>query len=350
MVDRQFWHGRRVFLTGHTGFKGSWLSLWLDKLGAELSGFALAPPTSPALYDVARVGECISSTIGDIRDAAQLADAMHGAAPEILFHLAAQPLVGEGYRDPVGTYATNVMGTVNVLEAARFLPSLRAIVIVTTDKCYANHETGRAFKESDPLGGHDPYSSSKACTELVGHAYRQSFLNQNGIRLATARAGNVIGGGDWAVNRLLPDLLRAFARGETAQLRHPLAIRPWQHVLDPLCGYLMLAERLCAGSEAERAWNFGPAPADCVTTGELATRLATAWGPQASWSPDTAADFPHEATLLSLDACGAKNLLKWRPEWPLTVAIEQTAKWHQAWLAGDDMQAFCRRQITEYAK
>ncbi|TXT31527.1 MAG: CDP-glucose 4 6-dehydratase [Rhodocyclaceae bacterium] len=349
MVNQQFWQGRRVFLTGHTGFKGSWLSIWLHELGAELSGYALAPPTTPALYDIGRVGECLSSTIGDIRDAAQLANTMRAAAPEILFHLAAQPLVGEGYRNPVDTYATNVMGTVNVLEAARCLPSLRAIVVITTDKCYTNHETGRAFKESDPLGGHDPYSSSKACTELVSHAYRQSFLNQNGIRLATARAGNVIGGGDWAANRLLPDLLRAFSRGETARLRHPQAIRPWQHVLDPLSGYIMLAERLCAGSVAERAWNFGPETADCVTTGELATRLSTAWGPQASWAPDEAADFPHEATLLSLDASDAKNILKWRPKWPLTVAVEQTTAWHKAWLAGHDMQAICRRQITEYA-
>jgi CDP-glucose 4,6-dehydratase len=275
---------------------------------------------------------------------------MHSADPEILFHLAAQPLVGESYRDPVGTYATNVMGTVNILEAARSLPNLRAIVVISTDKCYANHETGQAFRESDPLGGHDPYSSSKACTELVSHAYRQSFLGASGIHLATARAGNVIGGGDWAANRLLPDLLRAFANGETARLRQPHSIRPWQHVLNPLAGYLMLAEQLYAGAPVERAWNFGPDASDCITTGDLASMLAKQWGEQAQWSADTAAGFPHEATLLNLDTAEAKNILNWHPIWPLTVAIEQTAAWHRAWHSGENMQAVCRAQIVNYSK
>lgn len=350
MLTRQFWKGRRVFLTGHTGFKGSWLSIWLHELGASLSAYALAPPTSPALYEIARVGECLTSTIGDICDAPLLTAAMQAADPEILFHLAAQPLVGEGYRDPVGTYATNVMGTVNVLEAARSLPNLRAVVVISTDKCYANHETGQAFRESDPLGGHDPYSSSKACTELVSHAYRKSFFSARGIHLATARAGNVIGGGDWAENRLLPDLLRAFANGETALLRQPQAIRPWQHVLNPLAGYLMLAEQLYAGMPVGRAWNFGPDASDCITTGDLASLLAEHWGGQARWSADQTADFPHEATLLNLDTADAKNILNWHPNWPLTVAIEQTAAWQRAWLSGEDMQAVCRAQIANYSK
>lgn len=348
MVNPKFWRGRRVFLTGHTGFKGSWLSIWLNELGASLSGYALAPPTTPSLHDVARIDECLHATIGDIRNPVEVANAMRNAEPEILFHLAAQPLVSEGYSDPVGTYATNVMGTVNVLEAARSMPSLRAIVIVTTDKCYANNEAGNAFLESAPLGGRDPYSSSKACTELVSHAYRQSFLNERGIRLATARAGNVIGGGDWAPHRLVPDLLNAFTNQETALLRQPQAIRPWQHVLDPLAGYLMLAERLCNDSTAERAWNFGPDAAGCVTSGEVATQLATAWGQGACWSADTTCDFPHEATLLSLNSSDAKNLLQWRPRWPLTLSIAQTTAWQKAWIAGKDMQAICRQQIAEY--
>jgi len=349
MVTPGCWRGRKVFLTGHTGFKGSWLALWLDMLGAETHGYALPAPTAPALFEVARIKECAYSTIGDIRAPSQLAAAMHAAAPEIIFHLAAQPLVGEGYRDPVGTYATNVMGTLNLLEIARTLPGLRSIVVITTDKCYANHETGRAFRESDPLGGRDPYSSSKACTELVCEAYRQSFLAETGIALATARAGNVIGGGDWASNRLVPDILRDLAAGQCARLRNPGAVRPWQHVLEPLAGYLALAEALTRSADFARAWNFGPETADCVTTGKLADLLTEAWGEGACWT-HAATDFPHEAGLLSLDADAAKTILKWRPKWPLKEAIRQTANWHRAWLSGEDMQAICRARIAQYTQ
>lgn len=348
-LSPSFWAGRRVLLTGHTGFKGGWLALWLRMLGAEVQGYALPAATTPSLWEAARLAELAPGTLADIRDGARVAAAVMAFQPDIVLHLAAQPLVRASYETPTETYATNVMGTVHLLEGVRRCTAVRAVIVVTSDKCYDNREWPWPYREQDPLGGHDPYSSSKACTELVSHAYRQSFLNPRGIRLATARAGNVIGGGDWADNRLLPDLLRAFAQGETARLRQPQAIRPWQHVLDSLSGYLMVAEQLCAGSAAERAWNFGPESVDCVTTGELATLLATAWGPQASWSTDAAADFPHEAILLSLDAGDAKNILKWHPKWPLTVAIEQTATWHQAWLAGHDMQAICRRQIAEYA-
>lgn len=349
MVSQKFWLGRRVFLTGHTGFKGSWLSIWLDKLGAEVHGYALPPPTSPSLFDCARVAERLHSTTGDIRNQAALADALRVAQPEIAFHLAAQPLVGEGYCDPVSTYATNVMGTVNLLEAARHQPGLRSIVIITTDKCYANDELGQPFRESDPLGGHDPYSSSKACTELVCAAYRQSFLADAGIHLATARAGNVIGGGDWATDRLVPDILRDFTAGRCAQLRNPHAVRPWQHVLDPLSGYLMLGETLFASSEHARAWNFGPEAVDCVSTGQLADLLCATWGDDAKWA-HTAANFPHEAKLLSLDAGAAKKMLKWRPKWSLKQAIRHTVEWHRAWLAGADMRAVCLAQIEQYTQ
>lgn len=350
MVTQAFWAGRRVFLTGHTGFKGSWLSLWLNELGAQTSAYALAPPTTPSLYEVAQVENCVQSTIGDIRDPAQLAETMRAANPEIIFHLAAQPLVNEGYRDPVGTYATNVMGTVNLLEIAKILPCLRAIVIITTDKCYANQETGQAYRESDPLGGHDPYSSSKACTEIISHAYRQSFLAERGIHLATARAGNVIGGGDWAANRLIPDLLQAFANGKPACLRAPEATRPWQHVLEPLSGYLELAEQLYNTDEFEQPWNFGPNIEDCVTTVEIATRMAKAWGNGAQWFIDQSSTFPHEAKLLRLDASKANKQLHWQPKWSLNDALEQTVSWHRAWLAGQDMQMICRQQITQYSR
>lgn len=355
-VNPEFWRKRRVLISGHTGFKGSWLALWLAGVGADVYGYALPPPTTPSLFDIARVGERMQSTLGDIRDACRLDTTLQQARPEIIFHLAAQPLVGEGYRDPVGTYATNVMGTVNLLESARRLPELQAIVAITTDKCYANPETGRPFREDDPLGGDDPYSSSKACTELVCSAYRQSFLSARGIQLATARAGNVFGGGDWAAHRLVPDLLREFSAARPACLRNPHAVRPWQHVLEPLAGYLTLAEALCQtphDSSLTRAWNFGPDSEDCVTTSRLADLLAAAWqartGMPATWQHQPS-DFPHEAGLLSLDANAAKYALKWRPKWPLKEAIRHTVDWHRDWLAGEDMQAVCLAQIASYTE
>lgn len=349
MVTANFWRERRIFVTGHTGFKGGWLAIWLKMLGAKVYGYSLPPPTTPALFDVANVATGLNSAIGDIRDALSLGKALEMAQPEIIFHLAAQPLVGEGYRDPLRTYGTNVMGTANLLEASRTLSCLRCIVVVTTDKCYTNNETGQPFRESDPLGGHDPYSSSKACTELVCDAYRQSFLVEKDIRLGTARAGNVIGGGDWAANRLVPDLLRDYAAGRPARLRNPHSVRPWQHVLEPLAGYLVLAEALSKSAAFSRAWNFGPEPESCQTTGAVADLIAASWGENAHWVSEKA-DFPHEAKLLHLDVEAAKKELKWRPIWPLTEAIRQTVAWHRSWLAGADMNSICQAQIEQYSK
>lgn len=345
-----FWQGRRVFLTGHTGFKGGWLALWLRELGAEVTGYALAPPTVPNFFEAARIDTTLNSVIGDIRDFAAVQRAMREARPQILFHLAAQPLVAEGYADPAGTYGTNVMGTVAVLEAARSCPDLESVVVVTTDKCYENRETLHCYRESDPLGGKDPYSSSKACAELVTAAYRQSFFGApDAPQLASARAGNVIGGGDWAEHRLLPDLLRAFGNGETATLRNPTAVRPWQHVLEPLYGYLRLAEQLCSDASLARAWNFGPELPDCVDAATVADLTAQHWPQAAAWQ-SRASDFPHEAQLLRLDNSAAKQNLKWRPRWPLTEAIHHTVDWHQNWLHGADMQACSRQQIRQYAQ
>ena len=344
-----FWSGRRIFLTGHTGFKGSWLALWLSELGAEVTGYALPPPTTPNLFESARIDETLHSVIGDIRDLAHLRQAIIEARPQTIFHLAAQPIVSEGYRDPVGTYATNVMGTVNLLEVCRSCPSLENIVVITTDKCYDNQETLHDYVETDPLGGRDPYSSSKACTELVSAAYRQSFLSTpSSPKLATARAGNVIGGGDWATNRLLPDLLRAFSNGQTASLRSPNAIRPWQHVLDPLAGYLTLAEKLGNPWHTARSWNFGPDLRDCVTTGSLANLVAQQWGSGANWRSEASSNFPHEAQLLRLNTDAARQMLKWRPKWPITEGVRHTVDWHRAWLNGQDMQAFSRLQIKQH--
>ncbi len=350
MVNQTFWSGRRVFLTGHTGFKGSWLAIWLKELGAEVTGFALAPPTEPSLYEIARVGESLHSIIGDIRNAEALRQAMRKARPQILLHLAAQPLVSEGYADPVGTYATNVMGTVNVLEVARSCDELEAIVVITTDKCYDNRESLHDYNEADALGGRDPYSSSKACAELIVATYRDSYFHAEGsARLATARAGNVIGGGDWAANRLVPDLLRAFASHQPARLRHPDSIRPWQHALDPLSGYLQLAEQLSSDAKFARAWNFGPALADCVPTGALADLLATHWGEDAHWTSEPT-QLPHEAKLLRLNTDAVQQMLKWRPKWPLNEAVRHTVAWHSAWLSGHDMQSFSRDQIQQYLR
>jgi CDP-glucose 4,6-dehydratase len=350
LVTQDFWRGRRVFLTGHTGFKGSWLALWLNELGAEVTGYALAPPTEPNLYNIARVGGLLHSVIADIRDAQALGLAMQAARPQTLLHLAAQPLVSEGYADPVGTYATNVMGTVNVLEAARHCHDLDSIVVITTDKCYDNRESLHDYNEADPLGGRDPYSSSKACAELVTAAYRASYF-QAGIapRIATARAGNVIGGGDWAANRLVPDLLRAFAEGKSACLRHPDAVRPWQHVLDPLAGYLRLAEKLTRDPAFALAWKFGPALADCVPSGALADLAARHWSSAAHWHSEPS-KLPHEAQLLRLNTDAAQQMLKWRPKWPLNEAVRHTVAWHRAWLSGHDMQSFSRDQIQQYLR
>ncbi len=344
-INPQFWRGKRVFLTGHTGFKGSWLSLWLQSMEAELFGFALAPPTSPALFSEAKVAQGMSSVTGDVRSYSEVASAMSEYKPEIVIHMAAQPLVRYSYQAPIETYATNVMGTVHVLEAARQVGSVKAIVNVTTDKCYENKEWLWGYREDEPMGGCDPYSNSKGCSELVTQAYRRSFFQNSGIALASARAGNVIGGGDWATDRLIPDILRAFESNKPVIIRNPAATRPWQHVLEPLSGYLLLAEKLYVQGQAwAEGWNFGPKEDDAKPVQWIVEALADLWGKGASWQLDNT-EHPHEAHYLKLDISKAKSRLDWYPRWDLCTALQQITAWHHAWLAQDNMQAFCMQQI-----
>src|SRR5512139_2839821 len=349
MVDPDFWRAKRVLLTGHTGFKGSWLSLWLQSLGADVHGLALEPPTTPDLFTEARVGEGMASTIGDIRDYETVRAVMAAFKPEIVIHMAAQPLVRLSYSEPVATYATNVMGTVHVLEAARNAGSVRAIVNVTTDKCYENKEWVWGYREDEPMGGHDPYSNSKGCSELVTSAYRRSFFQSKGIALASARAGNVIGGGDWAVDRLVPDILRAFEKGQPVTIRNPHATRPWQHVLEPLSGYLLLAQNLYgqSGQRYAEGWNFGPHDEDARPVQWIVEHMVDNWGNGASWQLD-GGEHPHEANYLKLDISKAKARLGWTPSWDLATALEKITSWHHAWLAGRDVQQLCQQQIAEY--
>ncbi len=348
-VRADFWRGKRVLLTGHTGFKGGWLSLWLQSMGAELSGFALSPPTTPALFAEARVGEGMSSTIGDVRDFAALQAAMATARPEIVIHMAAQPLVRCSYQAPVETYAVNVMGTVHLLEAARQAGGVRAIVNVTTDKCYENREWVWAYREDEVMGGRDPYSNSKGCAELVTSAYRSSFFIGTGVALASARAGNVIGGGDWAAGRLVPDILRAFEKGEPVFIRNPQSTRPWQHVLEPLSGYLVLAERLYTdGDVVAEGWNFGPRDEDARRVGWIVAQMIAEWGRDAAWEPDGMAGHPHEANTLKLDISKARARLGWEPRWDLAEALRRSVRWHQAWLARRDMRAYSLEEIENY--
>ncbi len=343
-----FWQGKRVLLTGHTGFKGSWLSLWLQSMGAVLRGIALAPPTEPALFKVARVADGMDHQLADIRDYAALQSLMRAFQPEIVIHMAAQPLVRLSYQQPIETYATNVMGTVHVLEAARHAGSVRAIVNITTDKCYENREWVWGYREDEPMGGHDPYSSSKGCAELISSAYRKSFLKDAGIAMATARAGNVIGGGDWAADRLVPDILRALEKREPVLIRNPHAIRPWQHVLEPLSGYLLLAERLYLHGLADaEGWNFGPKDEDARPVQWIVEHLCENWGKGAAWSLQPG-DHPHEANFLKLDISKACQRLQWTPRWSLETALARIAEWHRAWVSNQDMQTFCLRQISQY--
>ncbi len=350
---RNAWQGRRVFLTGHTGFKGGWLALWLAKLGATVRGYALDPSTEPSLFSTARVGSLVEDIRGDIRDQASLDRALRDFEPEVVFHLAAQPLVRRSYVDPLATYATNVMGTAHVLDAIRTTPSVRAALVVTTDKCYLNREWHWGYRETDPLGGYDPYSSSKACVEILSASYRSSFFPpekfaQHRVALATARAGNVIGGGDWSEDRLLPDLVRGFLSNEPVLIRRPHAIRPWQHVLEPVAGYLALAERLLAGEVAfADAWNFGPWDDDAWPVGRIATEMARRWLNGASWITDDA-ETVHEAGYLKLDSSKARSELHWLPRLKLQSALEWLVDWYQAWDAGADMHAFTLRQIAGY--
>ena len=348
-VDPAFWRGKRVFLTGHTGFKGGWLSLWLQHLGAKVQGYALAPEGRHALFVEARVAEGMGSTIGDIRDLAALKAAIHAFVPDIVIHMAAQPLVRLSYSQPVETYAINVMGTVHLLEAVRENPSVRAVINVTTDKCYENREWAWGYREDEPMGGHDPYSNSKGCAELVSSAYRRSFFANGGPALATARAGNVIGGGDWATDRLVPDILRAFEKGQPVVIRNPHSTRPWQHVLEPLSGYLVLAQCLWNGGEAfAGGWNLGPRDEDARAVQWIVERLVRLWGDGARWQLD-GREHPHEANYLKLDISKARAALAWQPRWSLSETLDHIVTWHRAWLAGDDVRALCLHQIDQYS-
>ncbi len=350
--DPSFWRQRRVLVTGHTGFKGSWLTLWLQALGAQVHGLALAPPTTPSLHDVAGLGARApdDEAACDVRDAEAVHARVAQVRPEIVLHLAAQPLVRLSYTEPLATYATNVMGTAHVLDAVRRVGGVRAVVSVTTDKCYENREWLWGYREDEALGGHDPYSSSKAGAELVTAAWRRSFLAAAGCAVASARAGNVIGGGDWAADRLVPDALRAFEAGRPVVLRHPHATRPWQHVLEPLAGYLLLAEALHAqGDAVAEAWNFGPADTDARPVQWIVERLARLWGDGARWDVDPGTH-AHEAHSLRLDCTKARSRLGWTPVWPLHEALERIVAWHLAWRRGDDMAAFSRREIADYTE
>lgn len=352
-MNPAFWRDKRVFLTGHTGFKGGWLSLWLQQLGASVTGYALPAPTQPSLFEVAHVAQGMKSVMADIRDSAQLSQAMREAAPDIVIHMAAQPLVRRSYVDPVETYSTNVMGVVHLLEAVRQTPTVRAVVNVTTDKCYENKEWVWGYRENEPMGGYDPYSSSKGCAELVTAAYRNSFFNVNQfsdhkVALATARAGNVIGGGDWAEDRLIPDILRAIQAGEPVNIRSPHATRPWQHVLEPLSGYLMLAEKLFTnGPDFAEAFNFGPAEADAKPVQWIVEQLTQYWGDGANWQLDSK-PHPHEAHYLKLDCSKARATLGWGPRWNLGQTLQAIAAWHKAQTQTHDMREFCLHQISGY--
>lgn len=347
-VNSNFWKDKRVYLTGHTGFKGSWLSLWLQSMGAIVKGYALNPLTNPNLFDVAKVTQEMESEIGDIRNLEQLTASMVAFNPDIVLHLAAQPLVRYSYQAPVETYSTNVMGTVNVLEAARKCRNLKAIVNVTTDKCYENKEWLWGYREDEPMGGFDPYSSSKGCAELVTSAYRQSFFQNAGIGLASARAGNVIGGGDWSQDRLVPDILKAFENNEPVIIRNPNSIRPWQHVLEPLSGYLMLAQALYENpSDYAEGWNFGCNDDDAKPVQFIVECLAAVWGDNAHWILD-AKNNPHEAHYLKLDSSKAKARLHWMPKWSLNDALEKIVEWQKNYQHGANMQAITLKQIETY--
>lgn len=353
-MTTEFWRGKRVLLTGHTGFKGGWLSLWLQILGAEVTGYALEPATSPSLFNVARVCEGMHSVIGDVRDFSALQNAVSATRPEIVFHLAAQPLVRYSYANPVETYATNVMGTVHLLEALRQTPGLRAVVNVTSDKCYENREWYWGYRENEAMGGYDPYSNSKGCSELVTSAFRSSYFNpskysEHGVGLASARAGNVIGGGDWAQDRLIPDMIRAIESGSEVVIRSPQAIRPWQHVLEPLSGYLLLAERLfMEGGAYAEGWNFGPSDTDAQPVAWVVEQLVKRWGEGAKYRIEPSTATLHEASYLKLDCSKARMNLGWNPRWNLGVALENICTWHRAMLDGQDMRTVTCRQIMDY--
>ena len=352
-MSAEFWQGKRVLLTGHTGFKGSWLSLWLQSMGAHVVGYALAPPTNPSLFDVAEVSKGMTSITGDIRDLAHLRKVFAEHKPEIVIHMAAQALVRYSYIEPVETYSTNVMGTVNLLEAVRSAGSVKAVVNVTSDKCYENREWEWGYRENEAMGGYDPYSNSKGCAELVTAAYRNSYFHPekystHGVAIASGRAGNVIGGGDWADDRLIPDIMRAITQGKPVNIRNPHAIRPWQHVLEPLSGYLSLAQKLYEqGENYAEGWNFGPNDEDAKPVQWIVGELTKEWGEGASWKLD-GGDHPHEAHYLKLDCSKAKMRLDWRPRWHLEEALGAIVDWHRAYRDENNMRELTLHQISAY--
>ena len=352
-MNPAFWQGKRVLVTGHTGFKGSWLSLWLQSMGAQVTGYALAPPTNPSLFEIAEVDQGMTSIIGDIRDLAKLQAVFAEHQPEIVIHMAAQPLVRYSYQNPVETYATNVMGTVHLLEAVRNTPGVKAVVNITTDKCYENREWVWGYRENEPMGGHDPYSNSKGCAELVSAAYRSSFFNadnyaQHGVATATVRAGNVIGGGDWAQDRLIPDILAAFEQGRKVDIRNPHAIRPWQQVMEPLRGYLTLAEQLFEqGPSFGEGWNFGPNDEDAKPVGWVVEQMAALWGDDAQWQVDTG-EHPHEAHYLKLDISKARSRLDWHPALRLKDALALIIDWSKQRATGANMRQLTLAQLQTY--
>lgn len=349
ILDEEFWRGKKVFLTGHTGFKGSWLALWLKSMGAIVKGYALEPSTNPNLYEIVGVNDLLESEINDIRDLPGLSSSLNSFCPDIVFHMAAQPLVRASYKDPIETYSTNVMGTVNLLEAARQCPSVKAVINITTDKCYENDERLDGYIESDPMGGKDPYSSSKGCAELVTSAYRESYYKDQNIGLASVRAGNVIGGGDWAEDRLVPDILRAFQQGHEVIIRNPHATRPWQHVLEPLSGYLLLAQKIYSDTiHYSGGWNFGPKDDGERSVEWILNKMQELW-PGSRWKLDMG-DNPHEAMLLKLNINKAHDLLDWTPTWDLEKTLSKIIEWHRKWVNGFNMQEVCLTEINEFSK
>lgn len=349
-VDVNFWKNKKVFLTGHTGFKGSWLSIWLNYMGAEVCGISLEPPTNPNNFTESRISNFMQSVIGDTRNSNLIYDTMKNFQPDIVIHLAAQPLVRLSYIEPMETYTTNIIGTLNVLESVKKIESVKAIVNVTTDKCYENKEWPWGYREDEPMGGHDPYSSSKGCSELITSCYQRSFFNKGSTTLASARAGNVIGGGDWAVDRIVPDTLRAFEKNKQVSIRYPKAIRPWQHVLEPLSGYLTLAQKLYAGNgDYSEGWNFGPYDMDAKPVEWIVDYMTKKWGGNVGYIVNCD-NHPHEAHYLKLDISKAKSKLDWHPKWNLNTALDMTIEWHKYWLAGDDVHKVCVSQIESYLK
>jgi len=352
-MNQDFWCGKRVFVTGHTGFKGSWLCLWLHSLGAAVTGFALQPPTQPNLFELCEIDKLVHSVNGDVRDAFALKQAMEKAQPDVVIHMAAQALVRESYKNPAETYATNVMGTVNLFEAVRACDTVKAVVNVTTDKCYENKEWIWGYREDEPMGGYDPYSNSKACSELVTASYRSSFFHpddhqQHGVAVASARAGNVIGGGDWAADRLIPDCIQALMCNEKILIRNPNSVRPWQHVLDPLGGYLNLAQHLYEyGPDFAGGWNFGPNDQDTKPVEWIVQKLCAAWDNNAGYTVDKG-PHPHEANYLKLDCSKAKQLLQWQPGWSLDIALVKIVEWVRSYQQQEDLREVCCRQIREY--